>query len=74
MVLAAAQARAAEVCLDGDRPDMAKTVLGYGEGKDRAALIDYMKTGSQNIDPANRAWCASFINASLAQAGYPAPA
>jgi uncharacterized protein (TIGR02594 family) len=50
--------------------DMAKTVLGYTEGKDRAALIDYMKTGGQNIDPATRAWCASFINASLEKAGY----
>jgi uncharacterized protein (TIGR02594 family) len=50
--------------------DMAKTVLGKTEGKDRAALIDYMKTGGQNIDPQTRAWCAAFINASLNKAGY----
>lgn len=50
--------------------DMARTVLGFSEGKDREALIDYMKTGGQNIDPATRAWCASFINASLNKAGY----
>jgi uncharacterized protein (TIGR02594 family) len=50
--------------------DMAKTVLGQSEGQDRASLIDYMKTGGVNIDPATRAWCAAFINASLNKAGY----
>lgn len=50
--------------------DMAKTVLGYTEGTDRAALIDYLKTGGQNLDPATRAWCADFVNASLEKAGY----
>lgn len=50
--------------------DMARTVLGQTEGKDRASLIDYLKTGGQNIDPATRAWCAAFINASLNKAGY----
>ena len=50
--------------------DMAKTVLGLSEGKDREALIEYMKRGGQNLDPQTRAWCAAFINASLEMAGY----
>jgi uncharacterized protein (TIGR02594 family) len=50
--------------------DMARTVLGQSEGKDRAALMDYLKTGGVNLDPATTAWCAAFVNASLAKAGY----
>lgn len=49
---------------------MAQTMLGKVEGQDRAALMDYMHTGGQNIDPQTRAWCAAFINSSLQQAGY----
>lgn len=50
--------------------DMARTVLGQSEGKDRAALMDYLKTGGVNLDPATTAWCAAFVNASLNKAGY----
>lgn len=50
--------------------DMAMTVLGKTEGRDRAALMDYLKTGGVNLDPATTAWCAAFVNSSLEQAGY----
>lgn len=50
--------------------DMAHTVLGKTEGADRAALMDYLKTGGANLDPATVAWCAAFVNSSLQQGGY----
>lgn len=34
-----------------------------------AALKDFLYTGGQNLDPATRAWCADFVNATLKQAG-----
>lgn len=50
---------------------MAESMLGKVEGRDRAALMDYMQTGGVNLDPATTAWCAAFMNSSLKQAGYP---
>ncbi len=35
------------------------------------ALRDFLYTGGQNLDPATRAWCADFVNASLRQSGLP---
>lgn len=46
----------------------ARTMIGKGEKPDRAALMDYMKTGGANLDPATTAWCAAFVNASLGHA------
>ena len=50
--------------------EVARQMLGKHEGRDRAALMDYLKTGGQNIDPVTRAWCADYVNATLEQAGY----
>ena len=49
--------------------EIARSVIGQAEGKDRAALTDYLKTGGANLDPATTAWCAAFVNATLAKAG-----
>jgi uncharacterized protein (TIGR02594 family) len=48
----------------------ASSMLGKTEGPDHAAVMDYLKTGGQNLDPATTAWCAAFVNSSLQQAGY----
>ncbi len=58
--------------MDQRRPyDIAQTQLGLNEKKNAAALKDYLETGGVNLDPATTAWCAAFVNSSLAQAGLP---
>jgi uncharacterized protein (TIGR02594 family) len=49
--------------------DIASSQVGLREGPDRAAIKDYLTTGGVNLDPATLAWCAAFVNSSLAQAG-----
>lgn len=48
---------------------VAGQALGLNETEQNAALKDYLATGGQNIDPATRAWCADFVNATLAKTG-----
>jgi len=43
--------------------------IGLNETDQKAALMDYLSTGGVNIDPAERAWCADFVNATLTQSG-----
>jgi len=43
--------------------------MGLKGGADREILREFLKTGSAPVDPAKQAWCASTINAALAQAG-----
>lgn len=43
--------------------------VGLNERDQHAALQDYLKTGGASLDPAQTAWCAAFVNASLGQAG-----
>jgi uncharacterized protein (TIGR02594 family) len=45
--------------------------LGMNERDQNAALQEFMRNGGQNLDPAVTAWCAAFVNASLAEAGLP---
>src|SRR5690606_1828194 len=47
----------------------AQTMLGKAEVPNREELADYLRTGGANLDPATTAWCAAFVNASLAKAG-----
>ncbi len=47
--------------------DEALKMKGLHEVKDREQIKDYLKSG-QSVDP-NDAWCADFVNASLAKAG-----
>lgn len=49
--------------------DIAGRALGLNETDKKAALQDFMTTGGMNLDPATRAWCADFVNATLSQAG-----
>ncbi len=48
---------------------IATSMLGKREGPEHAALTEYLKNGGVNLDPATTAWCAAFVNSSLAQAG-----
>jgi uncharacterized protein (TIGR02594 family) len=43
--------------------------LGMNERDQGAALAEYMANGGVNLDPATRAWCADYVNATLAQTG-----
>ena len=47
----------------------ARSVLGLHERSNNQQLVDYMKAGGVSINPAKTAWCAAFVNASLARAG-----
>lgn|GEM_PF-2974945 len=49
--------------------ELAGKQLGLNETDQKAALNDYLTTGGQNLDPATTAWCAAFVNATLAQSG-----
>jgi uncharacterized protein (TIGR02594 family) len=44
-------------------------MIGKSEQPNRAELADYLRTGGQSLDPATTAWCAAFVNASLAKSG-----
>lgn len=49
---------------------LAAKQLGMNERDQNAALTEYMANGGVNLDPAVTAWCAAYMNATLAQAGY----
>jgi uncharacterized protein (TIGR02594 family) len=49
--------------------DLAARQIGLNENDQRAAIQDYLTTGGANLDPATTAWCAAFVNATLAQTG-----
>ena len=43
--------------------------IGLNERDQSAAIQDYLSTGGVNLDPTTTAWCAAFVNATLAQNG-----
>ena len=49
----------------------AETLMGMNEVKDNATIYAYLKAGGAEIDPSITAWCAAFMNASLAKSGLP---
>ena len=49
--------------------DLAAKQLGMNERDQNAAISDYLTTGGVNLDPAVTAWCAAYVNATLAQTG-----
>jgi uncharacterized protein (TIGR02594 family) len=49
--------------------DRALTQLGLHERTNRDAVKKYLKSGGEGMDPATTAWCAAFVNSSLAQEG-----
>ncbi len=48
---------------------LAAKQLGMNERDQNAALAEYMANGGVNLDPAVTAWCAAYVNATLAQTG-----
>ncbi|MEL6411291.1 MAG: TIGR02594 family protein [Pseudomonadota bacterium] len=48
---------------------IARQTDGMSETAQRDALQEYLANGGVNLDPATTAWCAAFVNATLAQAG-----
>jgi uncharacterized protein (TIGR02594 family) len=52
-----------------DPLNLAAQQIGMNETDQRVALQEYMSNGGVNLDPAVTAWCAAFVNASLAQSG-----
>lgn len=49
--------------------DFAKSNVGLHEARNEAALRQYLYDGGKNLSPVTRAWCADFVNASIAKAG-----
>ena len=43
--------------------------IGLNENAQSAALSEYLANGGASLDPATTAWCAAFVNATLAQTG-----
>ncbi len=52
-----------------DPLQVAAKQIGMNETDQRVALQEYMSNGGVNLDPAVTAWCAAFVNATLAQTG-----
>jgi uncharacterized protein (TIGR02594 family) len=52
-----------------DAFQLAARQIGLNERDQNAALQDYLSTGGVNLDPATTAWCAAYVNATLAQTG-----
>ena len=48
---------------------LAAEQLGMNERDQNAALQEYLTNGGVNLDPAVTAWCAAYMNATLAQSG-----
>ena len=48
---------------------LARSQLGMNERRQNAALREYLANGGVNLDPAETAWCAAFINSTLQQSG-----
>jgi len=48
---------------------LAAKQLGMNERDQNAALAEYLSNGGVNLDPAVTAWCAAYVNATLAQTG-----
>lgn len=49
--------------------EIASDALGMNETAQRDALASYLKDGGTDLDPATTAWCAAFVNSTLAKAG-----
>jgi uncharacterized protein (TIGR02594 family) len=52
-----------------DAFQLAAKNLGMNERDQNAALAEFMANGGVNLDPAVTAWCAAYVNATLAQTG-----
>jgi len=50
--------------------ELAKSLVGKGEIPDRDVIKEFLSNGGVNLDPATTAWCAAYVNSTLAQSGY----
>lgn len=48
---------------------LAAKQLGMNERDQRSALTEYLANGGVSLDPSVTAWCAAYVNATLAQSG-----
>lgn len=48
---------------------VASDTLGMNETDQRDVLAQYLKDGGKSLDPKKTAWCAAYVNATLAKAG-----
>ncbi|WP_313349072.1 TIGR02594 family protein [Paracoccus sp. (in: a-proteobacteria)] len=58
--------------LSGDLPQhmvAARNYIGMNETQQRETLQKFLAEGGSSIDPSKTAWCAAFVNATLARAG-----
>ncbi|MGV1787375.1 MULTISPECIES: C40 family peptidase [Agrobacterium] len=53
----------------GSAVDLASGLLGKSEKSGRADINSFLKKGGVDIDAAQTAWCAAFVNSSLEQVG-----
>ena len=53
----------------GGAVDKAMALLGANEHKQNSDINSFLKRGGVNIDAAQTAWCAGFVNSSLKQVG-----
>lgn len=49
--------------------DLASGLFGASESKNRGGINSFLKKGGVDIDAAQTAWCAAFVNSSLEQVG-----
>ena len=47
----------------------AESALGLNENKQKETLTNFLSAGGVDIDPSQTAWCAAFVNATLAKTG-----
>lgn len=53
----------------GGAVDLAGGLLGKSETANRGQINSFLKAGGVDLDAAQQAWCAGFVNSSLAQIG-----
>jgi uncharacterized protein (TIGR02594 family) len=53
----------------GAAVDAASKLSGASITGNYGDIVSYLRTGGVGLDPAKEAWCAAFVNSSLAQAG-----
>jgi uncharacterized protein (TIGR02594 family) len=53
----------------GGAVDLAGGLLGKSETANRGQINSFLKSGGVDLDAAQQAWCAGFVNSSLAQIG-----
>lgn len=53
-----------------DPMTIGSALVGMGEKPNQSQIQEYLRNGGVNLDPVTTAWCAAYVNSTLAQAGY----